>query len=84
MISLSSFAVILLALPSLISAVPATSGATLIKPTDFETISYYEQFAAASYCLANVQGGNSDLVCEKNNCPDVQQNKVRTTFKFDQ
>jgi hypothetical protein len=84
MISLSSFAVILLALPSLISAVPATTAATLIDPIDFDTISYYEQFAAASYCLTNVQGGNTDLICEKNNCPDVQRNKVRTTFKFDQ
>jgi hypothetical protein len=84
MISLSAFAVGLLALPSLISAVPATlPNTSVIDVPEFEIIRYYEQYAAASYCLNNVQGGNGPVTCPTaNNCPDVQTNRASTTLKF--
>ncbi|KAF2664693.1 alpha/beta-hydrolase [Microthyrium microscopicum] len=52
-----------------------------IDPNLFNTISRYEQFAAAAYCDANIGGFTavgSPLRCSRtNNCPDVESSRTQ-------
>lgn len=77
----------LLALSSSTSAAPTSQepsspNSELIRPSDFELISFYSQLAAASYCPSNIDGGSSILSCSAGNCDAVQDRSFRTTLKF--
>jgi hypothetical protein len=55
-----------------------------ISNDDYERISLYEQFAAASYCPNNYNSPQtpSKLVCAEDVCPEVQAADTSTVLEF--
>ncbi|KAF2665878.1 alpha/beta-hydrolase [Microthyrium microscopicum] len=54
-----------------------------ISQSDFDTISLYEQYAAAAYCPSNFNGSVPALVtCRSNNCDLVQKAKAAAIYKI--
>ncbi|KAG6041141.1 hypothetical protein E4U41_005865 [Claviceps citrina] len=49
--------------------------ADAVSAQDFSNIKFYVQHAAAAYCNYNATAG-TDVLCDKNACPLVEQNKV--------
>lgn len=74
----------LLALPALISAGPLVSRNTGLIPNDvFNTIQFFEQYAAAVYCSENFQGITGGKVrCKAGNCNDVERDDTQIIRKF--
>ena len=55
---------------------------TAVDATTLSTLSFYEQYAAAAYCVSNNQAGSSTKVTCNGNCPQVQSNDANTVLEF--
>ncbi|KAM0805935.1 Lip3 precursor [Usnea florida] len=55
-----------------------------LDPTTFANLQFFEQFAAASYCEADidVSNGGTKVTCAAGNCPLVQADAVTTVYEF--
>lgn len=53
-----------------------------VDATTLSTLSFYEQYAAAAYCVSNNQAGSSTKVTCNGNCPQVQSNDANTVLEF--